>query len=195
MKEIWKWIPSFEEHYQVSNIGNVRSVKRMTAGRWDNLKTSNGRQLKLEISNCGYLRACLSMNGKTKKHSVHRLVALAFLDKSDKNCVNHIDGNRKNNNINNLEWCTYKENTNTAMGLNRLRWRFGERHPCSKLNDEKVKSILKEYIPWKVGCFRLATKYGVTARTIQSIILGLTWKHIPRQEQRRKLDLIKGELK
>lgn len=183
MKEMWKWIPSFEEHYKASNLGNIKSVNRVTDGRPNELKTIKGKQLKPAIGNGGYFRVSLCINGKRRNYSVHRLVAFTFLGKSDKKCVNHIDCNKLNNNINNLEWCTHKENTHYAMNLNKMRWRFGENHPYRKLNDEKVKSILKEYIPWEVGYYRLSKKYGVSVGVIQSIISGLTWKHIPRKEE------------
>ena len=83
------------ENYEVSNFGNVRR---------------NGKMLKLITKN-GYNSVGLCVNGKSNVKYVHRLVAEAFVIKvENKNIINHKDGNRKNNNVNNLEWCTYSEN-------------------------------------------------------------------------------------
>ena len=94
--EVWKHLANYE-NYEVSSFGQVR-----------NKKTS--RILK-PACNGGYMSVGLSNVGKTKSHSVHRLVALTFLDNPEnKPQVNHKDKNRSNNNINNLEWCSALEN-------------------------------------------------------------------------------------
>ena len=99
MKEIWVNIPEYDD-YQISNLGRVRSYKK-----------NKITILHSWIANTGYMTVCLD----NKKYSIHRLVANAFIKKEkDKNCVNHIDGNKLNNSIDNLEWVTYKENTQHA---------------------------------------------------------------------------------
>ena len=99
MEEIWKDIEGYEGLYQVSNLGNVKSLKAKR-----NLYYSN--------SNNGYLRVGL-FKGTRKMFAIHRLVAKAFLpNPQHKKVVNHKDFDVKNNAVSNLEWCTFKENNN-----------------------------------------------------------------------------------
>ena len=100
MEEIWKDIPNLKG-YQASNLGNIRSLN------YD--RTNKIRNLSKFKSKCGYLRVKITIDGIGKSYSVHRLVAATFLGES-KLEINHIDGNKENNNVNNLENCTRSEN-------------------------------------------------------------------------------------
>lgn len=109
--EQWKDIKGYEGFYQVSNKGNVRTISYMHC--------SNGRLYRIDCERLltptdngnGYLIVGLKKNYKRKNHYIHRLVADAFLDKPDrKDYVNHIDYDKKNNDVSNLEWCTQVEN-------------------------------------------------------------------------------------
>ena len=100
MNEIYKDIPGYEGLYQISNLGNVKSLKRNKILA----KNNNGN---------GYLYACLSKDGQAKNYYIHRLVSQAFIPNPDnKPEVNHKDENKENNCVENLEWVTSKENTN-----------------------------------------------------------------------------------
>lgn len=100
--EIWKPIRNYEGLYEISNIGRVRNVK-------------TGRILKFKM-NEGYYRVGLFKNNKQIIHLVHRLVATAFIPNSEgKPLINHKNGRKLDNRVNNLEWCTYKENNNHAQ--------------------------------------------------------------------------------
>lgn len=86
------------EKYEVSNLGKVRNIK-------------SGRLLKSYLDKDGYLKHCLSEHNKKKYLFLHRIIAIAFIDNpEEKSCVNHIDENKTNNDLSNLEWCTVKEN-------------------------------------------------------------------------------------
>lgn len=99
MNEIWKEINGYNGIYSVSNYGNVRN----------NIKN---KLSKCTINAGGYSVVTLTKDKKQKVYRVHRLVAEAFIPKIiGKDIINHIDGVKTNNNVNNLEWCTVKENT------------------------------------------------------------------------------------
>lgn len=96
--ELYKGIPNYEEIYQVSNLGKVRNI-------------TTGKILKPFLNKYGYLQVTLCKNGKTKLFRVHRLVAECFIENPfKKEQVNHINGNKIDNRIDNLEWCTGSEN-------------------------------------------------------------------------------------
>lgn len=130
MKEIWKDIPNYEGLYQVSNLGNVKSICYQGFKRELIMKPKSHHS--------GYKIVMLCKNGVQKNKSVHRLVAETFLEKPvGKNVVNHIDGNKSNNELSNLEWVTYSMNTRHAidkLGFNPLPNRFltGSSHQASK---------------------------------------------------------------
>lgn len=110
--EIWKDIPEYKGLYQVSNLGRIKSIPHLIKAN----KEGGTRFTEEHIKNTsvgwhGYVWVSLCKNGKQKTHSVHRLVAMAFIENSNKlPAVNHIDGNKENNTVDNLEWCTNHEN-------------------------------------------------------------------------------------
>lgn len=112
--EIWKSIKGYEGIYEVSNYGRIKSLSRIT---------SNNRRLKEKIINGGYYPngyklVCLRKNGINKNHLIHRLVAEAFiLNPNNYSVVNHLDGNKKNNHVSNLEWCTQSDNLKHAIEI------------------------------------------------------------------------------
>jgi len=112
MNEIWKDINGFEGYYQVSNLGNIKSLQRKDiCGR-----AIHEKILKQQLDKDGYPRITLRLNGKrfNSKH-IHRLVAEAFIENNDSTLqVNHKDLNKLNNSIENLEWVTGKENMQHA---------------------------------------------------------------------------------
>lgn len=120
MKEIWKDIKGYEGLYQVSNLGRVRSLPR-------NGTVKEIRLLKQHVKNSGYYIVILSKNNNQKCKTVHRLVAETFIENPKGYLVvNHKDENKKNNNVDNLEWCTQKYNINYGhcrrnMSLNHSR--------------------------------------------------------------------------
>lgn len=117
MQEIYKDILGYENLYQVSNLGNVKSLPKGDGNG------NRERLLKLEVctkSHTSYYRVSLSKDGVVTRHQVHRLVAQAFIPNlGSKAVVNHIDNNGQNNNLNNLEWCTHTENMQHSSGQGR----------------------------------------------------------------------------
>lgn len=125
MIEKWKDIDGFEGIYQVSNFGNVKSLKRKKIRTDGRIVTIGECILKYRVAKNGYALVCLNK----KNYLVHRLVAKSFLVlNKEKKDVNHIDSNRINNNINNLEWVTKSENIQHAIKKNRFRRVYGVNH-------------------------------------------------------------------
>lgn len=111
--EEWRDIKGYEGQYQVSSLGRVKSLERCYSwGRKDKAQTCMPEHIMRPQDNRrGYLQVHLRRPGEHKKFTVHQLVALAFLPNPEcKRLVNHLDSNRKNNNLTNLEWATDSEN-------------------------------------------------------------------------------------
>lgn len=135
MTEMWKPVKGYEGVYEVSNFGNVRSKNRSMEKA-----TFKGKQLcPVEVGR-GYLRVVLSKNGVISRKLVHRLVAEAFVENPrNVDYVNHVDGNKKNNRAENLEWCTAKENTNHANSNGLIN------HKTRKNIDQAKRNVQKAY--------------------------------------------------
>lgn len=171
MKEIWKDIPEYEELYQISNLGRVRNKDRLIKVNCQNNSHVKrpffyyvypGRIIKLQTNKFGYTTVFLNKGGKQKGFFVHRLVIKTFnpiLNDSDYQ-VNHIDENKENNSLNNLEWCTAKENINHGTCIQR-------RVEKQKITNRRRKPVIsidesgneKEYLSaWdasrKIGAFQ-----------------------------------------
>ena len=125
-QEQWKPIQEFNGEYEVSNIGRVRSMKRYYG--------MVGHIMPQTIQRKGYYAVTFHMNNKAYCRKVHRLVIEAFTPNPDSlPCINHIDGNKLNNHVSNLEWCTYQANMQHAV-------RTGLTHP-HQWTDEERKQI------------------------------------------------------
>lgn len=119
MKEIWKSINDFEEYYQISNLGRIKSLDRLTRIGTTNF-IKKGKILKQQQNSRGYMRITLKGKNTTKRFFIHRLVAEHFVYKPEGcNIVNHLDCNPKNNRADNLEWTTPKGNTAYMQKLER----------------------------------------------------------------------------
>lgn len=121
MQEVWKDIPEYEGLYQVSNLGRVKSLLRYVLRRNGQTTRVNETILKQTLDTDGYPIVGLCKNNR-KTQTVHRLVAKAFIpNPENKPCIDHIDGNRTNNNVDNLRWATVKENANNPISKKRYR--------------------------------------------------------------------------
>jgi len=124
----------------------------------------------------GYLGVCLQKEGKKKYFQVHRLVAITYLDNPKKlPTVNHIDGNKSNNSLSNLEWNTIADNIKHAH-LTNLRCHRGSKNQRSKLKDRDIREIrelLRNEKPADIADF-----YGVVPGTIYHIKNNKNWRHV-----------------
>ena len=135
INEIWRPIKGYEGLYEVSNLGRIKSLKRLVK-KWDGYRIVPEKILTPRANNRGYLRINLCKDGITKTFSPHRLVAEAFIPNPDNlPCVNHKDENPLNNVVSNLEWCTYSYNNSYGTRLERVR--------DKQINGKKSKPVLQ----------------------------------------------------
>ena len=117
------------EKYEVSNLGKIRNIK-------------SGKILKPQLDRDGYLRLCLYENNKRKNLFLHRIIATTFIDNPEgKPCVNHIDENKLNNDLRNLEWCSVRENMIHGTRTKRVAEKLSQKVIQLDLND----NVLNEF--------------------------------------------------
>jgi hypothetical protein len=165
-----KDIPGYKYTYSVDVYGNVFSKH---FGKLRQLKPSKQRGK--------YHMVMLCSEGKMKGFLVHRLVAMCYLDDySDELQVNHKNLNGLDNRVENLEMVTAKQNTDHFWKEGKVRpnAQLGEQHYKSKLTEEQVMLIKKEYGQGNISQRALAKEYGVCQATIKDIVLGICWKHL-----------------
>jgi len=166
MKEVWKGLiyggEDYSEWIEISNLGRVRNPKTGTIRRQNILKT-------------GYYFVSFSMGSRSKKKTfrVHKGLAETFIpNPDDKPQVNHIDGNKLNNSLDNLEWVTNRENIIHAFETGIVDTKTWNRHSGAKLTDEQVRFIRQNYIPndKEYGTRGLARRFHICHATVQSLL-------------------------
>jgi predicted XRE-type DNA-binding protein len=165
MEEIWKDIEGYEGLYQVSNRGNVKALN----------KWSKGALKDLTLFKNSYHKVNLYKNNKQKTFYVHQLVGKAFIDNpNNRKAINHIDCNRINNNVSNLEWVTPLENTTHAI-KNNLFNNKGENHTSSKLTESQVLEIDQLLKNKNFSQADIARKFNVSHSLISFINTRKRW--------------------
>jgi hypothetical protein len=165
--EVWKDINGYKSKYQISNLGNVKSLSRFINNGIGGY-ISKERILKLAPDRVGYSTVTL-MNGNRKQAKVHRLVAEHFIDNAEsKLCVNHINFIKSDNRVENLEWCTHKENAQHSISNNKFS--MGNRHYNTKITDEQVLEIRHLHSADLKTYEELAELYNTNCRYIKAIV-------------------------
>ena len=144
--ELWADIKNYENYYQVSNFGRIRSLNRKFECNGKNqyssfktVKTYKGKIIKPLLDNRGYFYVFLCKNNVKKNIPIHRLVAKTFIpNPENKPQVNHIDGNKTNNNVTNLEWATCSENIQHAYRNNLFTNQLESLKKIQKNNEKSV---------------------------------------------------------
>ena len=160
-----KRIPNFED-YAITEDGRIWSYKRNI---W----------LKPAMS-AGYWMYALTVNAQGTSNGIHRWLALTYIPNPDNlPVVGHRDGNKLNNALDNLYWCTQSQNMIDARDVTKtLNPQHSEQHIRSVLSNQDVLAIRRKYIKGVYGYVRLSKEYGVTVSSIQRILNGSGWKHV-----------------
>lgn len=179
-EEVWKDVVGFEGMYKISSHGRVLTLERT----YFNGRYKTNRVVKQGIKGTsnrkGYINVGLRKDNKNYNFSVHRLVAIMFIpNPEDKKEVNHINGIKDDNRVENLEWMTPSENVRHAhaMGLADVPRLKGEQHGCSKLTDEKVR-VIKKLLLDGLSQYKIAAMFGVSRSAILHIKVRGGWSHI-----------------
>jgi hypothetical protein len=170
--EIWKQVIGHEGLYEVSNIGNVKSLIFHNGVRERILKQATQRL-------SGHYYVYLTKNKIAKKKYVHALVLEAFVSKRPNGMEGlHNDGNSKNNCVSNLRWGTHKENMHDSIEHKTFYFAKGNGHGMSKLTENKVREIKVLISIGVMKQRRIAEKFGCSEQTIDHIKNGRQWKHV-----------------
>ena len=170
--EVWKTLIYQNEKYpqfSISNHGNLKNEKTGTIYKKTRIKS-------------GYFTVCVSLGNKKKKNiKIHRAVAETFIPNPDNlPVINHKDGNKLDNWVDNLEWCSRKYNVQHAYINGLAKAVCNERNGSAKLTKNDVLYIRNNYIPKdpEFGCRALARKFKVCHKTITQIFHKQTWRNI-----------------
>ena len=166
--ERWKEIPGYEGYYEASTLGHIRSVR-------DERNTYNGKILRPRLKPNGYLQYGLTRDGKTRTFKSSRLIAKTFLpNPENKLTVNHKNGIKNDDRLENLEWATISENTQHAVDTGLLKPKMGEDVRGAKITNEQalqISHLLDKGVDYRI----IAQAFGVHKMCIQDIKHGRTW--------------------
>lgn len=179
--EIWRGIEGYEGLYEVSNLGNVRSISRIV--KYSDGRVYNYPSKNLSINFCGKYKlpyVHLYKNSKRKSYLLHRLVALAFIPNLEsKTEINHKDGDRTNNCVDNLEWASRLENMRHGFDTGLIN-NTGINHGNNIYSEEQIQEVVNMiFLGYKQGV--ISKKTGVKTGTIQAIRQGKQWTHVKPQ--------------
>lgn len=168
MKEKWRYVPNENGLFVISSLGRVAKIIK-------------GSKLFLTVmlNKDGYCYVSFCTYRLIRNKRVHRLVALAFVPNPyNKPQVNHKNGVKTDNRVENLEWCTAKENIDHSIKNGLKKWAVGEKCGTVVLNNKKVIRIKKMLIYGNLSHEKIADKFNVCRSTVSLINQGKTWKHI-----------------
>lgn len=165
--EIWKDIKGYEGIYKISSLGRVKSLQRIVENYGFQKKALLKERILKPSMDRYYYMVRLRKNGESKQFKIHRLLALHFIDNPDsKPHINHIDGNKKNNSLSNLEWCTASENMQHAYDNGLKKKMYGRNNGASKLVLNLESGIYYE------SCKNASIAYGIKHTTLKSQLNG-----------------------
>lgn len=174
----YKPISGYNGKYIISQSGDIVRLPYSSNSKYTQWRNNKMFHVKSRIDRNGYVTVRLNINGVEKVKQLHRLVAETFLSKIDgKDFVNHKDGNKSNNNVSNLEWCTKSENTYHAYKTGLKEARKGGEVYNSSLTNQQAK-IIRERALSGESCKSLSKEFNVPVYTISKIKTGTSYKNV-----------------
>lgn len=168
--ESWKMIPGSDDRYMVSTLGRLMTLNYKMTGQ--------ARIMKPAKDGNGYLRTMIWLNGKTSTIKLHRIVAITFLPNPEHlEEVNHINFDRTDNRVVNLEWVSRAQNLKHTLDAGRATMNNGPKNGMAKLTTEQVIEIRAKFKPYVYMMKDLAVEYGVSKATIKDV-LHRHWRHV-----------------
>jgi len=172
--EEWRHIKGYEGMYLISSLGRVKSLPRVKVRSNGRPHTIKERILKPALDSSGYLRVALSKDRKLTTLKIHRIVAEHFYTIEVNKEVNHIDGDKTNNSVENLEWVTRSENVKHAFDIGLANSMRGSNNPTSKI-DELTALTVKTFIESKYKLKYISDKLGISYNIVKDISRKRTW--------------------
>lgn len=166
--EIWYEVEGYEEYHRISNYGRIKVLSRTwKTGSNYSISRQKSEQIITPTMSKGYMVVTLVKNGKLKQHLVHRMIAKAFIPNPNKfSCINHINGIKHDNRIDNLEWCSVQYNTLHS-------YMKGLQIPKKRGGHNMAKKIKCDTLNLSFDCIKDASEIlGVGRRTIHSVLSG-----------------------
>jgi hypothetical protein len=172
--EVFKDVENYEGYYQISNLGRIKSLQRFAKNHSGFKKVLKERFLNPSISKTGYYVVSFKKDGIKKTFKVHRLIAIAFIDKVEgKDFINHKNGIKTDNRIENLEWCNIAENNRHSRDIG-LTNQDGYNSSSSKLTEEQVLFIRNSGL----SLTKLSFMFEVGFTTVYKAKNRITYKNV-----------------
>lgn len=168
MQERWRAVPGFGAVYDVSDLGRFRRV-------YPGKATKVGRELGVTYRKNGRGSVTFTFGAKRQTRDAHAVVAEAFLGPCPSGLeINHKDGNPRNNELNNLEYCSHLDNMRHAYRMGLVTLGLGAKHRLAKLTTDQIMLIRQSTAPTRL----IARVLNVSPQTIRQVRQGVTWKHV-----------------
>lgn len=181
-EEVWKDVVGYEGLYVVNNAGVVKSLDKCRTKKYSNgniaVMIFCGRVLSPKVEKSGYITHTLTKDGVRKTVKVHRLVATAFIpNPENKPQVNHINGIKSDNHVQNLEWATTFENRQHAYDIGLQKPTSGIKNGMCTHTEDEIKFILKMYASG-MRQIDIVNEHGFKKELVNIVVNGKAWKHI-----------------
>jgi len=153
-------------------------MKKYSVTKTGDVINEHGKVLRLNLNKKGYLSVCLCFDGIKSTYLVHRLVSQTHIpNQFNLPMVNHKNGIKTDNRVENLEWCSAQHNTDHARKTGLIK-DVGEDNPMAKLTEQQVREIRAKYVPRKYPTRKLSKEYNISQSVVMDVIHRRIWTHI-----------------